>query len=293
MSGARWALMVHGGAKTISDDEREAHRQGCLNALQAGREVLVQGGTAVDAVVAAIRVLEEDPTFNAGHGAVKRTDGSVQLDAAVMDGSTLDIGAVAAVQGVPHPVEVARRVLDERQVLLVGEDASRFAAEQGLDTPGGPAEQVAHSPAEDTVGCVALDLHGHVAAGTSTGGTEGQPPGRVGDSPAAGSGFYADDLLGAVAASGDGEKIVRVGLARQALELLGKQTADQAVGEVLATMSRRVGGEAGLILLTPAGEIGWDHSSQNFAVAWQASGQDPQAALERNPAPHTGDNSDA
>ncbi len=285
MSGHPWTLIVHGGAKEIPEEQRAAHRSGVLAALAAGRAVLRGGGHATEAVTAAIRVLEDDPTFNAGEGAARRTDGRVQLDAALMDGETLNIGAVAALEGVRHPVLVARRLLDAKQVLLVGDDARTFAAQQGLTMPDGETLALPPSAAasDDTVGAVALDVYGHVAAGTSTGGTEGQPPGRVGDSPQAGSGFYADDALGAIAGSGEGEFMVRVGLARQALEHSRHLSPDQALTLALQGMTERVGGDAGLILVKPDGALGWAHNSPQFAVAWQTHDMSgPQVALEKD-----------
>lgn len=274
----RWALIVHGGATTIQAGERAAYQAGCLAALRAGRAVLQAGGNAVEAVTAAILVLEDDPTFNAGTGAAARTDGQPEFDAALMDGHTLNLGAVAALRGVRHPVQLARTVLDSGQVLLAGHGARHLAAQHGLLDDRGHAPRTA-LVATDTVGCVALDTCGHLAAGTSTGGTEGQPPGRVGDSPLAGCGFYADDELGAVAVSGDGEGVVRVGLARQVLEQ-GTE-ARKRVPEAIKRMSARVGGTAGVILLTPQGEVVWNHNSAQFAVAWQtASMPEAQVALE-------------
>ena len=244
-------------------------------ALAAGQELLEQGGSAVDTVEAAIRVLESDPTFNAGYGSDRNADGEVEMDAALMDGSNLAIGAVAAIQGVRHPISVARRMLGEPPTLLVGEGARRFAAAQGVELcePGAliPArqdglEQKAHN--HDTVGCVALDSSGRIASGTSTGGLDDTLPGRVGDSPLPGCGFYADNAAGGVAFSGDGESIARVLLAARVIQALEGGQPPQAAVEDSLTRLERVGGEAGGIVLDRRGRVGWAHNSSHFAVAW-------------------------
>jgi beta-aspartyl-peptidase (threonine type) len=270
-----WALIVHGGAKEIAPEREEANRHGCLEALAAGRVILEQGGSAVDAVEAAIRVLESDSTFNAGYGSDLNADGEVEMDAALMDGSNLALGAVAAIQGVRHPISVARRMLGEPPTLLVGEGARRFAAAQGVELcepgaliprrPDGP-EKTTHD--HDTVGCVALDSSGRIAAGTSTGGLDDTLPGRVGDSPLPGCGFYADDQVGGVAFSGDGECIARTLLAARVMQALEAGADSQhAIGGSLKHLER-VGGEAGGIVLDHLGRVGWAHNSSHFTVAW-------------------------
>ncbi len=271
-----WALIVHGGAKEIAPDREDANRRGSLEALAAGQAILEQGGSAVNAVEAAIRVLESDPTFNAGYGSDLNADGEVEMDAALMDGSSLAIGAVAAIQGVRHPISVARQMLGEPPTLLVGEGARRFAAAQGAELcePGelipprrdGPEEKKTHD--HDTVGCVALDSSGRIAAGTSTGGLDETLPGRVGDSPLPGCGFYADDQVGGVAFSGDGECIARAVLAARVMQALEGGQPPQAAAEASLTHLARVGGEAGGIVLDHLGRFGWAHNSSHFAVAW-------------------------
>ncbi|MFB9990987.1 isoaspartyl peptidase/L-asparaginase family protein [Deinococcus oregonensis] len=281
-----WAIIVHGGAHEIPSGKEDASRAGVQAALQAGRQVLQDGGTAVEAVVAALRVLEDDPTFNAGYGSALNSDGTVEMDSALMDGATLDIGAVAGLAGVRHPSQVAHGLLREHEILLISEGASRYAAESGAElcrpedlispeqrqafeqlaaqTPGG----------HDTVGCVALDLEGHLAAGTSTGGLEGQRAGRVGDSPLAGCGFYADDRMGAVALTGEGESLARMMTAARFLSGLPNHTPDDALQQVLEAMGARVGGTAGGIALTPGGEVGWWHTSPDMPVAYAHSSSD-------------------
>jgi beta-aspartyl-peptidase (threonine type) len=271
-----WAIVVHGGAKEIAPEREEANRRGCLEALAAGRAVLEQGGSAVDAVEAAIRILESDPTFNAGYGSDLNADGEVEMDAALMDGSSLALGAVAAIQGVRHPISVARRMLTEPPTLLVGEGARRFAAAQGAELcepwelippgPDGSEENKTHD--HDTVGCVALDSSGRIAAGTSTGGLDDTLPGRVGDSPLPGCGFYADEQVGGVAFSGDGECIARALLAARVMQVLEGGQPPQAAAEASLIHLERVGGEAGGIVLDHLGRVGWAHNSSHFAVAW-------------------------
>ncbi len=270
-----WALIVHGGAKEIAPEQENANRHGCLEALAAGQAILEQGGSAVQAVEAAIQVLESDPTFNAGYGSDLNADGEVEMDAALMDGSSLAIGAVAAIQGVRHPISVARRMLSEPPTLLIGEGARRFAAAQGAELcePGelipphqDGSEQKTHD--HDTVGCVALDSSGRIAAGISTGGLDDTLPGRVGDSPLPGCGFYADDQVGGVAFSGDGESIARTLLAARVMQALESGADPQRAIEISLTSIARVGGEAGGIVLDQLGQVGWAHNSSHFAVAW-------------------------
>ncbi|WP_262270440.1 isoaspartyl peptidase/L-asparaginase family protein [Microvirga yunnanensis] len=270
-----WAIVVHGGAKEIVPEQEDANRRGCLEAISAGQAILAQGGSAVDAVEAAIQVLESDPAFNAGYGSDLNAAGEVEMDAALMDGSNLAIGAVAAIQGVRHPISVARRMLGEPPTLLVGEGARRFAAAHGAELCD-PGELIsprqdgsAERPHEhDTVGCVALDSSGRIAAGTSTGGLDGTHPGRVGDSPLPGCGFYADDQVGGVAFSGDGECIARVLLAARVMQALERNQAPQAAADTSLAHLERVGGEAGAIVLDRLGRVGWAHNSSHFAVAW-------------------------
>jgi L-asparaginase / beta-aspartyl-peptidase len=267
--GARdWALAIHGGAKPIAPEERDANREGLAEAYAQARAVLEGGGTALAAVEAAIRVLESRPVFNAGYGSSLTTDGEVEMCAAVMDGRMLGVGAVAAVQGVRHPVSVAARLLGERWVLLAGDGARRFAAEAGLELcpPEAMISQDQREAAHDTVGAVALDRHGNIAAGTSTGGLDGQPPGRMGDSALPGGGYYADNHEGAVALSGDGEALARLAASARVMALLPDLGPEDALRRVLERVPH-LGGDAGGIALTKAGRIGWWHNSPAFAVA--------------------------
>lgn len=287
----RWSIIVHGGARTIPADAHHANRAGCHEAVAVGAAVLRAGGTALDAAVQAVRVLEDDATFNAGRGAVPNADGDYELDAAVMEGTTLGIGAVAALRDVPNAVDVARLLLDDAAVLLVGDGALAFARAAGiaqdraeptapsaiLDAPllsGTPA------PQHDTVGCVALDADGRMAVATSTGGLTGQRPGRVGDAPIAGCGFYIDDAIGGVAISGDGESIIRITLASRVMRALEALPPAAAARTALASLAR-VGGEAGIIALDSQGRFGVAHNSAHFAVAMAASHSPaPRAGIE-------------
>jgi L-asparaginase / beta-aspartyl-peptidase len=283
-----WALIVHGGAKDIAPEHEEANRSGCLKALAAGQSILERGGRALDAVEAAIQALEDDPTFNAGFGSVPNADGVVEMDAALMDGTTLAIGAVGAIRGARHPVSVARLMLREAPILLVGEGARRFAEEHAAKLFD-PDEMIslhrisAGPSGHDTVGCVALDRSGRIAAGTSTGGLEGTTPGRIGDSPLPGCGFYADDAVGGVAFSGDGENIARTMLAARVMQALEAGMAAQGAVEAGMAHLARIGGEAGGIALDRHGRVGWAHNSSRFAVAWvKADMAVPSVRLTKN-----------
>lgn len=277
-----WAVIVHGGARPIAEARRPAFERGCLLAVEAARHVLEAGGEAVAAAEAAVRVLEDNPVFNAGLGSVLNAAGEVECDAAIMDGRTLAAGAVAAVRTLRHPVSVARSLLDDRAILLVGEGAETYAASIGAE-PCSPAELRAAASSElegcDTVGCVALDRRGSIAAATSTGGLSGARPGRVGDSPLPGLGLYADDTTGGVSLSGEGEAIIRAALAAHAAADMATMTAKTACETALLRLSR-VGGEAGLIAIDARGEVGWAHNSPQFAVAWAREGGAPQAFTE-------------
>lgn len=271
-----WTIALHGGATEVEPDEEEAYRSGCLRALEAGRTILEGGGSAVDAVVAAIRLLEDDPTFNAGCGSAKREDGSIEMDAAIMDGHSLGLGAVSVIRDVRHPIGVAMALMNEETCMLAGPGAQAFARERALDSQSVPPLRVLpereaiHS--HDTVGCVACDTSGRLAAGTSTGGLDGARVGRVGDSPLPGCGFYADDEMGAVVLSGDGEMIARAMAAARILHDLPLLRPEATIRRTLDKVAS-LGAEAGVVLLTPGGEIAQDHTSREFCVASQREGQ--------------------
>jgi len=283
----RWALILHGGAKTIPAEERAAHRDGCLRALRPGVDILAGGGSALAAAEAVVRALEDDPTFNAGYGSVLNADGQAECDAAIMEGATLTAGGVAAVTRLRNPISTAVAMLSHDSVLVVGKGAHRFAEEVGQPLCD-PADLIARSrprsPGCDTVGCVALDAQGLIVAATSTGGLEGARAGRVGDSPIPGCGLYADNMVGGTAFSGDGEAIIRLALAARLMTALEQQSPEPALAESLARLTR-IGGEAGAVVIDVSGRIGWDHNSDHFAVACAASDLPPQVHLVRETAP--------
>jgi len=285
----RWAVVVHGGAKTIAPELSARNRDGCAAAAAAAAAVLSHGGSAVAATEAALRRLEDDPVFNAGFGSVLNRDGEVEMDAAIMDGTTLAAGAVTGVRRVPNPARIARALLHEHAVLLAGEGAERFAIECGI--PLCNAREMISNEAlasenvrtHDTVGCVALDMQGALAAGTSTGGLPGKLAGRVGDSPLPGCGLLADDRAGAVAFSGDGESIIRTTLAAHVMHALELGRGAAAAAETALERLARVGGEAGVILIDPEGRIGIAHNSTHFALAVHTDSlEKPVAALARH-----------
>ena len=273
------ALAAHGGAWNIPEGAVEAHRRGLVAPLTAGWDVLVRGGSALDAVETVVRLLEDDPVYNAGRGAHLNSAGRLELDASIMDGAALAAGAVAAVDGVRHPVSLARRVMeDSPHVLLVGPGAKRFARHIGAETCTTRSLLVGRELARylairagdralvrnefapgrrphGTVGAVARDRRGHVAAATSTGGTQDKAPGRVGDSPIVGAGTYADDRLGAVSCTGWGESILRTALAKAAADALaGGRSPALACRSALAALAR-VEGLGGLIVVDRSGRL--------------------------------------
>ena len=279
------ALLVHTGAWDIPAPEREAHREGARRAALAGWRVLDGGGTSTDAVVAAVLSMEDDPALNAGRGSVLCRDGWVELDAAVMSGGQLEVGAVAAVRDVEHPILLARELLAAPEVLLVGDAASRFGERRGLRRCD-PARLVlprevgrldawreAHESAgpADTVGAVAVDGDGRCAAASSTGGRPGKPSGRVGDAPIPGCGLYADDRRGAAACTGWGEHVLRFGLARRLVDLAADQDAQDACWMALRELQERIDGRAGGILVKPDGALGWGFNTPAMGVAWMAA----------------------
>lgn len=282
-------IIVHGGAWTIPHERREAHIAGCRAAVEAAWPALRDGATALEAVRIAVNVLEDDPTFDAGRGAVLNADGVIELDAAIMDGAKLGFGAVAAVKRFANPVDIASRLLDTEFCLLVGEGAERFALEQGM-LPVDPATLLvererrlyhdllarkgysthdAFMPApKGTVGAVALDVRGDVAAATSTGGTPFKRAGRVGDSPLCGAGTYADNETGGASATGFGEGVIRTLMTRTACDLLRDHTPDDAARKAIDLLHRRVGGHAGLIMLDRSGRYGVHCNTDHIAHAF-------------------------
>lgn len=282
MSHFDWKLVVHGGAgiiekSRITPEQDRDIRAGLDRALAAGEAILAGGGSATDAVEAAIRALEDDPNFNAGRGAVFTYDGRNELDAAIMDGCDRSAGAVTGVTTTRHPVSLARAVKDHSpHVLLRGRGADQFSRERGLEqvdnswfaTPE-RRRQLDEMKANKvnafdvdlkygTVGAVALDANGHVAAATSTGGLTGKRWGRIGDSPIIGAGTYADDGAAAVSATGSGEYFIRALAAYQVAERvkIGGESLQQALDDSLADV-RSLGGTGGMIAVAPTGEMAW------------------------------------
>lgn len=288
------AIVVHGGAWEIPARLVDRHERGCIRAARIGHDVLRHGGSALDAVEAAVRDLEDDETFDAGRGSFLNRDGHVLLDAGVMDGDSMRSGAVAAVQGIPNPVTLARRLLEQNAArLLVGTGAEDFALEVGVETV--PPDEMATEAAiefyrthrsenlsqifepvpKGTVGAVAMDAYGSIACATSTGGLPGKRRGRVGDSPIVGAGFFAETGVGGASATGHGESIMTVGLTRIAVDAMrgGLSAPDAAAMAVDALRHPRIGGAGGLITLDARGVAGHAHTTSRMARAWiDASG---------------------
>jgi L-asparaginase / beta-aspartyl-peptidase len=276
------AIVVHGGAGSQSRDPArvERMRAGAAAAVEAGHAVLAAGGTALDAVEAAVVVLEDDPEFNAGRGAALTEYGRVELDASMMDGTTRAAGAVAAVRGVRNPIRAARAVLEEgRHVLLVGAPATEFAATAGLDFESETwfvtererrALTLATEAARGTVGAVARDATGRLAAATSTGGVSGQRLGRVGDSPLIGAGTWADDATVAVSCTGHGESIIRSALAHEVDALLRHRDVPlHEACELAIEDLGRWGQDGGLIAVSARGEVAATFNSAAMTRGWR------------------------
>ena len=335
------AVIVHGGAGAIPAERYPAAREGCRVAALAGWRALQQGGSALDAVQAAITALEDNPGFNAGTGGVLNASGQAELDAGLMDGAELAAGAVAGVQRIKNPIALARLVLASPHVLLMGEGAEQFAVASGMalcapeelitaaqrarwqrgyalgdDVTVGGAKgagasagptaadmtlevgAVAHEHEEangrpgttrrkgandqplhadghkhGTVGAVAVDAHGNVAAGASTGGIGNKHPGRIGDTPIVGAGFCAENGLGGVSSTGRGEDFIRLLLARRALDYIAAgDSAQAAATKAVQLLSRRVSGSGGLILLDAAGRVGYARNTTAMAHAFMVEG---------------------
>jgi beta-aspartyl-peptidase (threonine type) len=345
-------LLIHGGAWAMPDDAVASHERGIASALAAGWSALSRGGTAVDAVEAAVTIMEDDDTFDAGRGSFLTRDGRVQLDALLMNGADLRTGGVACVERLRNPIQAARLVLEKSpHVYFVGTGAERFATQNGMrlvdntelivprerdrlmafqlaeaaghpdttfsgaDTLGAPGlasetwEEAATTSSEaqlaldteveaalpdelriddptlhshDTVGAVALDQYGNLAAGTSTGGTLSKAPGRVGDSSLIGCGCYADNLSAAVSLTGWGEPIMKLVLGKWAVDHVATgSTPQQAATDAIDYLYTRLGGHGGIILLGPDGQIGIAHNTPR--MAWGiATAEGTQLGITRN-----------
>lgn len=279
----------------MPDDGVAAHERGIAAALAAGYALLERGGTAVEAVEAAVVVMENDETFDAGKGSFLTQDGRVQMDALLMDGSNLRTGGVACVERLRNPIRAARLVLEESpHVYFVGTGAERFARQHGMalcdnmdlvipreqerlykaqaaELAGLPDETFSGAlESHDTVGAVALDVHGNIAAGTSTGGTLNKAPGRVGDSSLIGCGCYADNLSAAVSLTGWGEPIMKLVLGKWAVDRVAGGEAPQAAADAaIGYLFDRLGGHGGIILLGPDGRVGLAHNTPRMAWGLQ------------------------
>ena len=307
-------LVVHGGAWAMPDEMVEAHIKGVRNALSAGWSVLARGGTALDAVEEAVVIMEDDETFDAGRGSFLNRDGKVQLDALTMDGATLRAGGVGCVERLRNPVRAARKILSESpHVYFVAEGAERFAAEHGIElcrneelvipreverlreyqsrqgeSGTGNSDSVkdgkdlfAPAISHDTVGAVALDREGNIAAATSTGGTLNKAPGRLGDSSLIGCGCYADNLSAAVSTTGWGEPIMKLVLAKWTADrVLAGNLPEWAAQEAMNYLQQRVNGHGGIIVLNAQGQVGIAHNTPRMAWALKTVNKE-DAAIER------------
>ena len=297
-------LVIHGGAWAIPDAMVDAHLNGVRNAVAAGWSVLQRGGSSLDAVEEAVVVLEDDETFDAGRGSFLNRDGKVQLDAFIMEGSTLRGGGVGCVERLRNPIRAARKILSESpHVYFVGEGAERFALEHGLplcdnsdlvvpreierlkafqahateEAPDLFAPAISH----DTVGAVALDSAGNIAAATSTGGTLNKAPGRLGDSSLIGCGCYADNESAAASLTGWGEPIMKLVLAKWSVDrVLAGNAPEWAAQEAINYLKARVNGHGGIILLDAQGRFGIAHNTPRMAWAFKTARRE-QSGIER------------
>src|ERR1700720_940634 len=296
------SLIVHGGAWDIPDEAVDACKSGCLRALTAGWSILSRGGSALDAIEAAIMVLEDDPVFDAGYGSHLNLEGRVECDAIVMNGATLRAGAAATLQRIKNPIQVARKILEHcPHMMLVAEGAERFAKAQGIQLCK-PEELVSEAEwaawqkckedthaaehhrghEQGTVGAVAIDRDGHLFAATSTGGTCCKLPGRVGDTPLIGCGCYADSEAGGVSCTGHGEGIMKIVMAKMAIDLLHDQrvlaphrekgiptSIAQAVADAcVRKLAHRVHTPGGLILLDSNGHAAAAFNTPRMAYGY-------------------------
>lgn len=318
----RWALVIHGGAGLIQrrwlrPEQERAYRAALSQAIEAGAGLLSTGHAAVDCVEAVICVLEDNPLFNAGRGAVLTASGNIELDASIMDGSTLSAGAVAGITRTRHPISLARRLMEESlPVMLAAHGADAFSERCGLEQvapawfhtetrwqslaawltrkglsiaqppvfvqPSDGLESLIHDEGKfGTVGAAALDRFGNLAAGTSSGGTNGKHPGRIGDSPIIGAGTYASNASCAVSATGSGEHLIRIAAAHEVCALVEhKQLRLQAaVDEMIQRRLAALGAAGGVIAVAPDGQIAWSFNTSGMYRARVASDQAMQVCL--------------
>src|ERR1700716_301421 len=297
-------LVIHGGAWAMPDDMVDAHINGVRNALAAGWRVLKRGGSSLDAVEEAVVIMEDDETFDAGRGSFLNRDGKVQLDALIMDGGTLRAGGVGCVERLRNPVRAARKILSESpHVYFVGEGAERFAAEHGValcrnedliipreverlheyqaQTASGGNDLFAPAISHDTVGAIALDRDGNIAAATSTGGTLNKAPGRLGDSSLIGCGCYANNESAAASTTGWGEPIMKLVLAKWTADRIATGSLPEwAAQESMNYLKERLNGHGGMILLDAFGRFGISHNTPRMAWALKTS-QHESYGIER------------
>lgn len=292
-------IIVHGGAWAIPDALVADHLAGCRQAAERGLASLLSGACAENAVEEAVIVLEDHPVFDAGRGSFLNALGQVEMDAAMMRGNDLAVGAIAGLSDRQNPITVARHVMDSEHVFLIAQGASAYAERSGIPACAQDDLIVAREReqwrrfkerpelageeafgAGDTVGAIALDGQGHLCAGVSTGGRPFKVLGRVGDVPCVGCGFYADDGIGAAVSTGDGESIARIVMAKRAVDSLARGLTPQAAAEeAIDYLGRRVGGRAGIIVLDANGQVGHTHSTPRMARAW-SKGREIIAQIE-------------
>jgi L-asparaginase / beta-aspartyl-peptidase len=299
-------LVVHGGAWAIPDDMVEAHLNGVRNAMAVGWSVVERGGSSLDAVEEAVVIMEDDETFDAGRGSFLNRDGKVQLDALIMDGATLRAGGVGCVERLRNPVRAARKILsDSPHVYFVADGAERFAAEHGIPlcrnedliipreverlrefqarAADAKVDLFAPTISHDTVGAVALDREGNIAAATSTGGTLNKAPGRLGDSSLIGCGCYADNQTAAASTTGWGEPIMKLVLAKWAADRVATGSLPEWVAaEAINYLKDRVNGHGGMILLDARGRFGIAHNTPRMAWALKTSKHESYAIERKN-----------
>ena len=283
-------LIVHGGAWSIPEEYEQDHIQGVQDAVAMVYPNLLDGIHALDAVEKAVRIMEENPTFDAGKGAFLNAIGEIELDAMIMNGKTFDFGAVVAVQNILHPISLARRVMEKSEhCMLAGNGAQQFARQMGISkVETGELlttreykfyQQIKNDPnfktkhpfepfPKGTVGAVALDRHGNLAAATSTGGTPRKTPGRVADSAIIGAGTYANNELGAASSTGWGEAIMKILLSKTVCDFLSNLSAIQAAEKAIDVLEKRVQGWGGVILIDKNGNYGFAFNTSKMAFAY-------------------------
>jgi beta-aspartyl-peptidase (threonine type) len=287
----KYGLVIHGGAGTITrknmtEEKEKAYRKSLGEALNAGYTILENGGTSLDAVEAAVRIMEDSPLFNAGKGAVFTSAGTNELDASIMDGSTLQAGAVAGVKTIKNPITASRKVMEETwHVVLGGEGADNFAKEQGLeivdnayfhtDRRWKSLQKAKDKEKHGTVGCVALDKNGNLAAGTSTGGLTNKRWGRIGDSPIIGAGTYADNKTCGVSGTGQGEYFIRGNIAYDVSAMMEYKSisVSDAAKQVIEKLTAR-GGRGGVIAMDSNGNIAMPFNTEGMYRGHMMKNQD-------------------